>query len=215
MQLYNRSKTITLEASAIALVVGWCCLAPVNRGLAAAAHYSGSHSITIPAGTTLVIRMIEPVDSDRNRAGDHFMASLEADLVADGKVITGRGATVYGKLMEVQKAGHFAGKSELRLELTDILVNDRLLPIVTGAYQVASRSRGADTAKKTATGGAVGAAVGAIVGGGAGAAVGAGVGVGAGAVAQILAEGPKVHIPSETVLEFRLRQSFVIHGEAN
>lgn len=212
MQLYNRSKTITLEAGAIALVLGLCCVAPVSRGFAAAAHHSGLHSITISAGTALVIRMIEPVDSDRNRAGDHFTASLEADLVADGKVIALRGATVYGKLSEVQRAGHFAGKSGLKLELTDILVGDRLLPIATGAYHVAGRSHGADTAKKIAAGGAAGSAVGAAVGG---AAIGAGAAADAGAVGQIFAEGNKVHIPSETVLEFRLRQSFVINREAD
>ena len=215
MQLYNRSKTITLEAGAIALVLGLCCLAPMSCGFAAAAHRSGLPSITIPTGTTLVIRMVEPVDWVRNRAGDHFTASLEADLMGDGKVIAPRGARVYGKLSEVQGAGHFAGKSELKLELTDILVNDRLLPIVTGAYHVAGSSRGADTAKKTAAGGAAGAAVGAVVKGSPGAAIGAGVGAGAGAVGQIFAEGPKVHIPSETVLEFRVRQPFVINREAD
>jgi hypothetical protein len=215
MQLYNRSKTITLEAGVIVLFLGVCGLMPGSRGLAAAAHHPGSHSITIPAGTTLVIRMIEPVDSERNRVGDHFTASLEADLVADGKVMTPRGATVYGKLSEVQGAGHFAGRSGLKLELTDILVDDRLQPIVTGAYHVAGISRGADTAKKTAAGGAADAAGGSVVGGGAGAAIGGGVGAGAGAVATVFAEGPKVHMPSGTVLEFRLRQPLVINREAD
>jgi hypothetical protein len=209
MQLYNRSKMIALEAGALVLVLGLCGLAPMSRAFAAGAHHSGLRSITIPVGTTLLIRTVEPVDSERNRAGDRFSANLEADLMADGRVIAPRGATVYGKLSEVQRAGHFAGEPELKLELTDILVDDRLLPIATGAYRVAVSSRGPHTANKTVAGGAAGAAV----GGRAGAAIG--VGSGTVAVDQIFAEGPKVHIPSETVLEFRLRESFVINRDAD
>jgi len=172
---------------------------------------SASGTITVPAGTTLLVRMIDSVDSSTNKVGDHFTASLEADLVANGKSLASRGATVYGRLSDAQSAGHLAGKSELKLELTDILINDRLQPILTGEYQVASSSRGANTAKKTVGGAAAGAILGAIVGGGKGAAVGAGVGAGAGTAVQIFTKGPKVRVPSETVLEFRLQQPLVVN----
>jgi hypothetical protein len=176
----------------------------------AANAQSSSNTITVPAGTTLLVRMVDSVDSSKNKVGDHFTASLEADLVANGKSLAPRGATVYGRLADAQAAGHLAGKSELKLELTDILINDRLQPILTGEYQVASSSRGANTAKKTVGGAAAGAIVGAIVGGGKGAAVGAGVGAGAGTGVQIFTKGPKVRVPSETLLEFRLQQPLVV-----
>jgi hypothetical protein len=171
----------------------------------------GQTSITVPAGTTILVRMIDSVDSSKNKAGDRFGASLEADLVANGKTVAPRGARVYGHLVEAQSAGHLAGKSELKLELTDILINDRFQPILTGEYNLASSSRGANTAKKTVGGAAAGAIVGAIIGGGKGAAVGAGVGAGTGAAVQIFTKGPKVQVPSETLLEFRLLQPLVVN----
>ena len=44
-------------------------------------------SITIPQGTALSIRLIDTIDSERNKAGDTFSATLESPLVADGRVV--------------------------------------------------------------------------------------------------------------------------------
>src|SRR5262249_29849970 len=75
-----------------------------------------SGTISVPAGTDLVVRMIDSVDSKKNSVGDRFEASLDEDLVVDGTVVARRGASVYGRLAEVQGAGHLAGKSQLKLE---------------------------------------------------------------------------------------------------
>ena len=206
--------TLALGLSSFTVPVGSLAASGLAGGAPVANPQSSSNTITVPAGTTVLVRMIDSVDSTKNRVGDRFTASLEADLVANGKSVAPRGATVYGRLADAQSAGHLAGKSELKLELTDILIHDRLQPILTGEYQVASSSRGANTAKKTVGGAAAGAIVGAIVGGGKGAAVGAGVGAGAGTAAQIFTKGPKVQVPSETLLEFRLQQPLVI-SQAN
>ena len=40
-----------------------------------------------------------------------------------------RGSRVYGRLIEVEKAGRMSGEAVLRLELTDIAINDRVIPI--------------------------------------------------------------------------------------
>ena len=178
--------------------------------LPAADPQNVSSSITVPAGTNLLVRMIDSVDSSKNKVGDRFTASLEANLVINGRIVTPRGATVYGRLADARSAGHLAGKSELKLELTDILINDRLLPILTSDYQVAGSSRTTNTAKKVGGGAAAGAIVGAIVGGKKGAAVGAGVGAGAGTAVQVLTRGQKVQVPSETLLEFRLQQPLIV-----
>jgi hypothetical protein len=211
-------KKVTQAAMTAALALGLSSFALSGGSLAATAtagapfadSQSASNTITVPAGTTLLVRTIDSIDSSKNKVGDRFTASLEADLVANGKSLAPRGATVYGRLADAKSAGHLAGKSELKLELTDILINDRLQPILTGEYQLASGSRTANTAKKTVGGAAAGAIVGAIVGGGKGAAVGAGVGAGAGTAVQIFTKGPKVQVPSETVLEFRLQQPLVV-----
>jgi hypothetical protein len=169
---------------------------------------------TIPAGTRLMVRMIDTVNSEENAVGDAFRASLEEDLTVDGAVVAPKGADVTGRLAEVKEAGKFTGKSELKLELTEMVVNGRNYPLVTGEYELAGKSRGKDTAVKVGAGAAIGAVVGAIAGGGKGAAIGAGVGAGAGTAIQIFTKGEQVHVPSETVLEFTLEQDLVIRAPA-
>jgi hypothetical protein len=171
---------------------------------------AGATGITVPAGADLLVRMIDSVDSDKNHIGDRFRASLEQDFVVDGTVIAPKGTDVYGRLAEAKEAGHIAGKSQLKLELTDILIHNRLQPIMTGDYEVSGSSRGADTAKKVGIGVVAGTVIGAIAGGGRGAAIGAGVGAGAGAAVQVITKGEQVHVPSETLLNFRIAQPFSV-----
>jgi hypothetical protein len=172
-------------------------------------------SLTVPAGTSLMVRMIDSVDSDKNHVGDRFRASLERDLIVDGVTVAPRGADVYGRLAEAKEAGHFQGKSQLKLELTDILISNRLQPIMTGDYDVSGSSRGADTAKKVGIGAVAGTVIGAIAGGGKGAAIGAGVGAGAGGAVQVMTKGQQVHVPSETLLDFRVEQPFSVSSSTH
>lgn len=162
--------------------------------------------VTVPSGTRITIRTIDAIDSDRNQVGDKFQASLEEAVVVDAMTVVPKGADVYGRLTEAKQAGHIQGRSELRLELTGIVVNGQTIPLVTGDYSVTGSSRGASTAKRVGAGTAVGAVIGAIAGGGKGAAIGAGVGAGAGTAVQVMTKGEQVHVPSETLLEFSLQQ---------
>jgi hypothetical protein len=202
--------TATSSAPPAATEVRPSGLAP--RSAAATSAAAGSGSVTIPAGTDLLVRMIDSVDSDKNHVGDKFRASLEQDFVVDGVVIAPKGADVYGRLSEATEAGHIQGKSQLKLELTDISIHNRLQPIMTGDYEVSGKSRGSDTAKKVGIGAVAGTVIGAIAGGGKGAAIGAGVGAGAGGAVQVLTKGEQVHVPSETLLDFRISQPFTVSG---
>src|SRR4051812_38142895 len=47
--------------------------------------------VTLDVGTTLSVRLIESLSSDRNHPGDTFTASLDEPLVADGMVIAEKG----------------------------------------------------------------------------------------------------------------------------
>jgi hypothetical protein len=208
IELYNVDQIISLTFTLAPAASSGMQMAPAAAPAATAAG-NGSQ-VTVPAGTRLLVRMIDSVDSDRNHVGDRFRASLEQDFTVDGIVVAPRGADVYGRLSEAKEAGHFGGKSQLRLELTDILINNRLQPIMTGDYEVAGSSRGSDTAKKVGIGAVAGTVIGAIAGGGKGAAIGAGVGAGAGGAIQVMTKGEQVHVPSETVLEFRVEQAFSV-----
>lgn len=167
---------------------------------------TSAQSVVVPSGTRLTIRTIDGVDSDKNHPGDKFLASLEQPLVVNEITVAPKGASVYGRLQQVQEAGQLTGKSQLRLALTGIVINGQTYPLSSGDYEVSGKSRGASTATKVGGGAALGAVIGAIAGGGKGAAIGAGVGAGAGTAVQVVSKGDQVHVPSETLLEFTLDQ---------
>jgi hypothetical protein len=172
-------------------------------------------NVTLPAGTRISVRTIDSIDSTKNHVGDRFQASLEEPLMVDGKVVVPKGADVYGRLAESKASGTFSGRSQLRLELTGIVANGQTVPVVTGDYELAGKSRGASTAKRTVGGAAVGSIIGALAGGGKGAAIGAGVGGGLGAGSEIITKGDEVKVPSETLLDFTLQQDLSIPTQPN
>src|SRR5579864_731731 len=173
-----------------------------------------SSSVTIPAGTRISVRTIDSIDSTKNRVGYRFQASLEEPLWVDGNMVVPKGADVYGRLEESKETGTFTGRSELKLELTGIVVHDQTVPLVTGEYEVSGKSKGESTAKRTVGGAAIGSIIGALAGGGKGAAIGAGTGAGVGAGSEIITKGDQVKIPSETLLDFTLQQSVTVPKHA-
>lgn len=159
--------------------------------------------ITVPAGTTILIRMLDTVDSSKNPPGSRFTATLETNLVVGDKVVVPKGNTVYGRLSEAKQAGRATGSSELQLELTDIVVGGTAYPLLTSDYQVKGSSSGKRSAKRLLGGAGLGAIVGGIAGN---AGMGAAIGATAGAVGSVVQKGKEVKVPSETLLEFRLQQ---------
>jgi hypothetical protein len=166
--------------------------------------------LTIPAGTLISVRTIDSIDSTQNSVGDRFQATLVEPLMVDGTVVVPRGAEVYGRLTESRESGTFSGSSQLRLELTGMVVNGQTVPLLTGEYALTGKSRGASTAKRTIGGAAVGSIIGAIAGGGEGAAIGAGAGAAVGAGSEIVTKGDQVRVPSETLLDFALQRDVTI-----
>jgi hypothetical protein len=171
--------------------------------------------ISVPTGTRLTVRTVDAIDSDRNHVGDKFAATLDQPLFVNDVLVVPKGADVYGRLEEAKEAGHLAGKAQLRLSLTGIVINGQTYALSTGDYELSGKSRTANTATKVGGGAAVGAIIGAIAGGGKGAAIGAGVGAGAGTAVQIATKGDQVHVPSETLLEFALDQPVTIPVSQN
>jgi hypothetical protein len=165
-----------------------------------------ANSVQLPAGTNVVVRMIDGVDSETNSVGQTFAASLDAPVtMPNGDVIIRRGAEAVVKLVDSKESGKFTGRSELTVSLVSVKMDDgRSVNINTQSVSRESSSRGERTAKVAGGTAAVGAIIGAIAGGGKGAAVGAAAGGAAGAGAEAVTKGQRVKIPSETRLTFVL-----------
>ena len=162
--------------------------------------------ITLPAGTPILVRMVDSIDSSQQKAGFRFTATLETNLLAEDTVVVPRGSTVYGRLAQASSAGRLSGSSELTLELTDIVINGTAYPLLTSTFEIKGKGEGGNTAKKVVGGAGLGALIGGIAGGGKGAGIGVAAGAAGGTVLAASKKGEQLKILSESLLEFRLEQ---------
>lgn len=165
---------------------------------------------TLPEGTPIIVRTTTAIDTDRNRVGDVFDTVLEEPLEQHGYVIAPRGSIVKGRIAYAKESGKLSGRSQLLLELTELIVNGKSYYLRTADYVQEGSSRGQRTAATVGGTAAVGAIIGAIAGGGKGAAIGAASGAGLGTGVQVLTSGEAIKIPAETILEFRLQSPMTV-----
>lgn len=171
-----------------------------------------SSGVTLPVGTPLMIRTSTDIDTDRNRVGDPFDATLNEDLVSGNQIVAPRGSTVKGRISYAKGSGKITGQAELMLELTDLVVNGKSYMLRTSDYSEVGASRTNRTAATVGGTAALGAIIGAIAGGGTGAAVGAASGAAVGTGVQVLTKGQVLKIPSETIIQFRLESPLTINA---
>jgi YmgG-like glycine-zipper protein len=166
--------------------------------------------VTLPAGTRILIRTTDSVDSKNQKTGARFTATLETSLKANNVVVARRGTTVYGRLASAKSAGKFKGSSQLILELTDIVINETPYPIITSTVEMKGSGEGKKTTRKVLGGAGLGTLIGGIAGGGKGAAIGAVSGAAAGTAVSASKKGEQVGVPSESLLEFRLEEQVTL-----
>ena len=172
--------------------------APTPTPAPAPAPVAAPASVTLPYGTTLLVRMMDSVSS-RNAPGANFTTKLEYNLVANGVVVIPAGTIIYGKVQSSTQAGRAVGRSTLDIRLAQMVLAGNPTPIVTGGYAMAGQA----SIAKAAKGAAAGAAIGAIAGD-------AGKGAAIGATAGALMRGQTITIPPGTLLEFSLTQPITI-----
>lgn len=159
-----------------------------------------SSSKTVPAGTEIVVRLIDGIDSTKTAAGERFRASVDDPVVVGDRVLIPRNADATVQIVKADKS------SEFSVKLYNVIVNGRSYDTVSNYAQVKAPGKGSKYAKRTVGLGALGAAIGGIAGGGKGAAIGAVSGAGLGAV-TVAAQGSKVNLPPESRLTFQLRSA--------
>jgi hypothetical protein len=174
------------------------------------------HVVTLPAGTTLSVRLGESLNSDSNNEGDTFQATLDAPIVSDGFIIAERRSRVIGRVVQANRAGRVKGLATLALAVREINTTDgQRVPVETDSYEKWGSSSVRGDAAKVAGAAALGAIIGAIAGGGKGAAIGAGAGGAAGTGVALGTRGAAVSVPSESLLTFRLARPITITEKFN
>jgi hypothetical protein len=158
--------------------------------------------VTVPAGTRMMVKMIDAVDSETSNPSDRFRGSLEANLMAGNVLVAPKGTMVYGRLLSAESAGRTAG-GQLELDITDIMINGQMHSLMTTSTEMQGENS-QSTAGQAARGAGTGAAVGAVVGGGSLAGFGARAGAIAGGVSGSSTRGEKVKVPAGSLVEFSL-----------
>lgn len=165
--------------------------------------------VTVPAGTSITIRLLDSIDSEKTQLGQTFRATLDAPLLSDGDAVPS-GYDVRGHIEDVKSAGKFAGQSLLVLQLDSISLNGKSYPLDTDPYSRKGSNRTTNTAEKVGAGAAIGAIIGGIAGGGKGAGIGAAAGGGLGGGVQAAGRGQQIILPSEIVVNFTLKAPLTV-----
>lgn len=172
-------------------------------------------TFTLPGGTELSIRLLDPIDSEIVSPGTPFRGTLDVPVILGARVVLPADAELTGRVVETQRAGQFTGQALLALELTNISYNGQSYAIRTDQWVQQSEPRGADTAAKVGAGATIGAIAGGIVAGGRGLGLGALLGAGTGAAVQAGSRPPEVHLDPEALLTFHLEQPVSVFPAAH
>jgi hypothetical protein len=162
--------------------------------------------VTLPQGTTLVVRLDSPVGSDTSRAGDPIEATLTDAVVVDGTEVLPAGSVVRGAVAAVRSAGKVKGRGSVALLFSSVSVAGReaqSYPIAARVGRTARATKGEDAAK-IALPAAGGALIGGLIGGRKGVAIGSAIGGGAGTTVVLSTRGRQVRLPRGTALSLRL-----------
>lgn len=164
----------------------------------------------IDQGTQITIRLMDPIDSEKNQTGDTFRATLKTPLTSDGDEAVPAGVELTGHIVEAKSASKFAGQSELILQLDSLNSGGQSYNLQTDQYKKTGGNRSKNTAEKVGGGAILGGIIGALAGGGKGAAIGAAAGAGVGGGAQAASKSQQIKLPSETVLNFTLQAPITV-----
>lgn len=148
----------------------------------------------LPRGTRLMVRLSQDLVADQHTAGYRFTTELEGALSAGGITFADRGEDVLGVVVKTSKR-------EITVELTDLLMDDQLVPIATEPIELEAVRKGSSGR------GGVGSAAGSAVGP---AASGDAASAGASLLGSTLSMGSKRSVslvPRGTLIEFQLSEA--------
>lgn len=196
--------TVKISKKGVLVLGGIGVLALVAALAATNGVFKATEPVTLPAGTTIAVRLDHAVASDTHRSGDTFEATVSRPVNVGGKEVIPAGTPARGHVAEARQSGRLQTPAILTLALDEVQVDGAWYDVDTA---LAGR-RGPSHKKRNwlfiGGGAAGGALIGGLAGGGAGAAIGAGAGAGAGTAAAAITGKKEIRFPAEARIAFRL-----------
>ena len=191
-------------------------------------EHSGTHQVTIPAGTKIPIALKNTISTKANHEGDPIYAQTTFPVVIDDRVVVPPGTYVQGKISSIKPAGHIKGRAEVLIHFTSLIYPSGYTVLLPGSIEnapsvengkvkdkegtIQGDSNKGKTAATIAAPAADGALTGAVIHGGEGALIGAGIGGAIGTAIAALTRGNEVKMGPGTTLEVVLQRDVAVDG---
>lgn len=166
--------------------------------------------VTLPAGTTLRLRLQSAVGSDSSRVEDRVRAELREAVLIDGATVLPAGTALTGVVTDVERSGRVKGRARVAYRFNEIAYEGEQYRVTTAPVAHRAEATKGEDATKIAVGAGAGAAIGALLGGGDGAAKGAAIGGAAGTGAVLATRGEEVRLGPGASVTTRLTAPLVV-----
>ena len=202
--------TKVMALSAMVVLIG-CGTKPADNQPAPTGAQTPAESpkmapeVTVPAGTTLHVRLDQTLDTQRSRTGEAFTATLAEPIVVGDQMVVPKGTEFRGHVTASGASGRLKGRAVLGVTLDSFDLKGKSYRIETSADNRASAGHKKRNGLLIGGGAGLGTALGAIAGGGKGALIGAGAGAAAGTAGAAATGKENTGFPAETLLTFSLR----------
>ncbi len=167
-------------------------------------------NVTLPAGTSIAIRINQRIDVKHAVPGQRFSGQIADSVTRNGSIVLPRGTEVHGVIDAAHRRGHFKGRSVLEMRLTSVDVNGKSYPLETADFVASKKGKGKRTAGFIGGTAGVGMLIGGVASGGVGLLAGGLAGGGLGTLLAGTTGNRDIVIPAESLVRFRLADDLTV-----
>ena len=171
--------------------------------------------VTLPAGTTLPLRLRSAVASDTSNVEDVVRAELRESVSGGGATVLPAGTEFAGTVTSVERSGRVKGVARIAYRFDSLTLAGTRYEVGAAPLVHEAETTKREDATKVAIGAGAGAAIGALLGGGSGAAKGAAIGAAGGTGVVLATRGDEVRLESGASVTTTLSAPLTIRVRAN